>query len=70
MDLQIVKFDLLDKIVLIKSGLCVTFEFLDRRVQPERLSKVKFVAHLFECPEYFVCPGVFRVIAITVSRII
>ena len=62
LDLQIVKVDSLDEIILMESRLGVAFEFCDGLVQPDGFSQIELIACLFQGPEYFVGPGVIAVV--------
>ena len=58
MYLQIIKIDIVNKIILGKASPVVAFEFLDGLVQPDRLAQIKCVADFIQCAKYLVCSGI------------
>lgn len=54
LDFQIIKINRIHKIVLIETRFAVPFKFLNSRIQPDWLAKIKFVADGIEGAEYFV----------------
>lgn len=63
MNLEVVKVDGIDKVILIKSRFAVPLKFFNGRVEPDWLAKVKLIADIFKGAEYFVRPCIVGVIA-------
>ena len=63
MNLKIIKINRVYKIILIKSGLIVSFEFINIMIQPDWLAQVEFITDRIQCVEYFMCSGVIRLVA-------
>lgn len=58
MDLQIIKFDLFNEIILIKPGFVVPLEFCNGGIQPDGFSEIELVTDFVQCPKDLVCTGV------------
>ena len=52
MNFKVIKFDLLDKVVLAKTRLVPLLKFLDVRIQPERLLQIEGEAELVQPGKY------------------
>ena len=58
MNFQIVKVNRIHKVILMKSGLCMSFEFFDIGIQPDRITQIKFMADFVDRMKNLVCAGV------------
>lgn len=48
MNLQIIKINIFNKIILCEPGLVVTFKILNIGIQPDRLAEVKLITYFIE----------------------
>lgn len=67
LDLQIIKINLLYKIILIKSGFSMFLKMSDCRFQPDWVSQIHFITDTFQTTKNLVGPRIFRSSQITVS---
>lgn len=63
MDLQIIKVNLLDEIILIKTHFGVAFKLRNGGVQPDWLAKVKLITDFIQSTENLVRAGICAFIA-------
>ena len=63
LDLQIIKINLLYKIILIKSGFSMFLKMSDCRFQPDWVSQIHFITDTFQTTKNLVGPRIFGVIA-------
>ena len=57
LDLQIIKFNMFNKLILSKTGFGVKLEIMDIGVQPDRFASIKFIADIIERLKYHLGPG-------------
>ena len=55
--LQIVKFNMFNKLILSKTGLGVKLEIVDVGVQPDRFAQIKFIADVIKRLKHHLGPG-------------
>ena len=60
--IQIIKINLLDKIILLKPRSCVTDKFSLVFIKPHRFLQIKFIAGLFQTVIYLGSPGQVHVV--------
>ena len=58
MNFQIVKFNRIYEVILMKSCLCMSFEFINIGIQPDWIAQIKFMADFVNCMKNLVCAGV------------
>lgn len=62
LDFQIIKINLFNEVILIKSGFVMFLEILDSGIQPDRISQIHFITDGFQPPEYFVGSGILGIV--------
>ena len=60
LNLQIIKINGFNKIVRCKSGFIMSFEFCDRRIQPDWFTQVELIADFFYRVKDFMSSGICR----------
>ena len=58
MNFQIVKFNRIYEVILMKSCFCMSFEFINIGIQPDWIAQIKFMADFVNRMKNFVCAGV------------
>ena len=62
LDLQVVKINLFNKIILVKTRFIMLLEKADRSIQPDGIAKIQLIADLLQAVKNLVCPGLLAVI--------
>ena len=62
LDLQVVKINLFNKIILVKTRFIMLLEMADRSIQPDGIAKIQLIADLLQAVKNLVCPGLLAVI--------
>ena len=62
LDLQIIKFNMFNEIILIKPCFAVLLKIPDSGVKPDGIAKIQLIADLLQAVKNLVCPGLLAVI--------